>query len=63
MQQVQLKDVKRGDFIKRKADASKIYRRGEYCRDEKRFECGDWEDISRAIYLKGSTLVWVGFDF
>lgn len=63
MKQVLLKDVPRGEFIKRKADAKKVYTRGEYDRAEKRFICDDWDDISRAVYLKGSTPVFIGFDF
>lgn len=63
MRQVKLKDVKRGEFIKRKADANKVYTRDEYDRSAKRYSCSDWDDISRNILLKGDTLVWVDFDF
>jgi hypothetical protein len=63
MQSILLKDVKKGEFIKRKPDAKKVYTRGEYDRAEKRFTCDDWDDISRAVYLKGSTTVFVDFEF
>lgn len=63
MQSILLKDVKKGEFIKRKPDAKKVYTRGEYDRAEKRFTCDDWDDISRAVYLKGNTPVFVDFDF
>lgn len=63
MRQVAIKDVKQGEFIRRKEDSKKTYTRGEYCRDLKRFECNDESDISRAIYLKGSTMVWVDFTY
>jgi len=50
IQQMPLKDVPRGEFVRRKLDAKKTYTR-------------DWDDISRAVYLKGAALVWVGFEF
>ena len=63
MKQVKLKDVKPGDFLKRKPDAVAVYTRGAYDRSTKRFACGDWSDINREIYLRGDALVWVGFTF
>ncbi len=68
MKQIQLRDVRRGAFIRRPrtnqtVEAAKTYRRGQYCRDIKRFECNDETDISHAIYLPGTTLVWVGFTY
>ncbi len=63
LQAVQLKDVKKGDYIKRKPDAKKVFTKGEYCRFDKKYSCDDWEDISRCIMLKGSTIVYIGFDF
>jgi hypothetical protein len=62
-QQVPLRSVKVGDFFRRKADSKKTYIRQSYIRDGKVFECDDTDDISRAIYLKGSTLVFVGFTY
>ena len=63
IQQIPLKDVRRGEFLRRKLDPKKTYTRGEYDRSYKRYRCDDWDDISRDIMLKGSQLVWVGFDF
>ena len=63
LQQIKLRDVPRGVFLRRKPDAKKTYTRGEYDRTYKRFRCDDWDDISRDILLKGDALVWVGFDF
>lgn len=63
MQPVKLKDVKKGEFIRRRKDAHKTYTKGDYIRGDKVYECNDWDDISRAVYLKGSTLVYVGFTF
>jgi hypothetical protein len=63
VQAVQLKDVKKGEFIKRKPDAKKVFTKGEYCRFDKKYSCDDWDDISRCIMLKGSTIVYIGFDY
>lgn len=63
MQAIELKNVKPGDFFKRKPDAKKVYTRGEYDRASKRFAGNDWGDISRAVYLKGSAVVFIGFTF
>jgi hypothetical protein len=63
VQQMLLRDVPRGELVRRKLDAKKTYTRGEYDRSYKRYRCDDWDDISRDIMLKGSQLVWVGFDF
>ena len=58
-----LSDLKKGEYIKRKADARKVYRKGDYDRAERKYACMDEDDISRTIYLKGDTLVYVGFDY
>ena len=60
---IKIKDLPAGEFFKRKPDAQKVYTRDEYDRSEKRYVCGDWSDISRALYLKGETIVYIGFDF
>lgn len=58
-----LSDLKRGEAFKRKADARKVYRKGDYDRSERKYACDDEDDISRSIYLKGDALVYVGFDY
>lgn len=63
MQAIKVKDVKAGEFIKRKADAKKVYVRGAYDRQYKKFRCDDWDDISRDIMLKGDAVVFIDFDF
>ena len=63
IQQMPLKDVPCGEFLRCKLDAKKTYTRGEYDRSYKRYRCDDWDDISRDIMLKGPPLVGVGFDF
>lgn len=63
MHQVNIEDVPRGEFFRRKPDARKTYTRGDYCRFERKYIGDDWDDISRCIYLKKGAQVWVGFDF
>lgn len=65
MIQVELKSLKQGVEFKRKPDAHKVYIRGEYTRDMglNKYQCDDWDDISRCIHLKGDTMVWTGFDW
>lgn len=60
---VQLKDLPRGEFFKRKPNANKVYVRGEYFRPERKYSCDDWDDISRDILLRGSTIVYTEFTF
>jgi len=63
MQSIMLKDAPRGEFVKRKPDAKGVYTRGEFDRSTKRYELNDEMDISRAVYLKGETIVYIGFDY
>lgn len=60
---VELRRVPAGEYFRRKADSRKTYIRRSYIRGEKVFECDDDSDISRSIYLKGSTMVFVGFTY
>ena len=63
MKQVQLKDVKKGEFIRRKPDAKTTFIRGQYNRSMKDYSCTDFMDTNREIFLKGTTKVWIGFTF
>ena len=63
MKAVFIKDVPHGEYVKRKPDSRKVFKRGDYCRDEKKYELQDTEDHCNFIYLKGSTIVYIGFDY
>ena len=65
MQQVQIKDLKKGDVFRRKADAKTVYVKGAYVRYNgwNRYSCFVYMDINREIFLKGTTKVWKGFTF
>ena len=60
---IKLGDVKKGEFIKRKADAKAVYIKGDYDRSSKSYSLIDTEDICREIFLKASTPVVVGFTY
>ncbi|MEY2152346.1 hypothetical protein AB7849_15680 [Rhodanobacter sp. 115] len=53
----------RGHFVKRKPDASKVYKVEGYCADQKRWELTDVNDVSRCIYVKPGTLLFAGFTY
>ena len=63
MKQIELKQVKSGDWFRRKENSKAVFVRDSYCRSVKKIECYDWNDINRFIYLKPSTMVWVDFEF
>jgi hypothetical protein len=63
MQNITLKSVKPGDYVKRKADAVKVYIKGTYDRTTKSFELKDVEDINRCVYVKADKIVVIGFTY
>ena len=63
MQAIPLRDVKPGDFVRRKPDAKTTYVKGPYDRASKTFSLIDFDDINREIFVKAATIVWIGFDF
>ena len=58
-----LRDVKRGDFVRRKAGAATVYTRGDYDKSRKRYSLGDYSDVGREVFLKGDTIVYIGFSY
>ena len=62
-----LKEIKRGEFFTRKSienpTESQVWIRGEYDREQKKYECTRFDDINRTIYLKGATTVYTEFTF
>lgn len=63
MQQKPANQIAKGEFVKRKADAKKVYILAGYDRSEKRWQLDDWDDCSRCIYVKSETPLFFGFDF
>lgn len=64
---MKLKDVKRGEFFTRKfveePKESQVWIRGEYCRDLKKYECQNFNDANRFIYIRGDKEVYTEFTF
>jgi|TARA_R100000458_G_C8263931_1_gene239196 predicted GNAT family acetyltransferase len=58
-----LKDIDKGEYFKRKPESKTIYTKGNYDRSEKKYQCDNENDISKCIYLKGDTVVSVGFTY
>ncbi len=62
-QMVKLSNVKNGEFVRLKEGSKKTYIKREYDRSEKRYILDDCDDISRARWIKGSTIVQIGFTY
>jgi hypothetical protein len=63
MQQITIKSVKPGDYIKRKIDAQTVYIRGAYDRATRSFSCVDANDMNREIFIKTGKTVFIGFTY
>jgi hypothetical protein len=57
------KQIKKGDYIKRKETAHKVYQANGYCKLNRAYEFNDTNDISNAIYIKGDKPVFTGFTY
>jgi hypothetical protein len=58
-----LSDVKPGDFVIRKPNSKSVFTRESYDRSTKTFCLTDTMNINRSLYLKGSTIVYIGFTY
>lgn len=58
-----LKDLRKGEFVKKTPGSKKVYRKGEYDRTYKAFRLNDQDDINRDVLVKGNAEVWVGFTY
>jgi len=63
MKTTMLRNVTKGDYVKRKADSKAVYVKGDYDKTTKSFELKDVEDICRVIYVKADKPVVVGFTY
>ena len=52
MEKIKIENVKKGDFVRRKPDAKKVFRAGGYCKFERKYILDDYDDISRCISIK-----------
>ena len=56
---LRVRDVEKVTLLKIKPDAKKLYVRGYYDREFKKYRIDDWDDISRDRLVDGSRLVYV----
>ena len=55
--------IKRGEYVKRTADANKVFKRGPYCASTKCYALEDCSDISREVYVKRGTDLFINFEY
>lgn len=55
--------LKIGEYVKRKPDANKVYKRGAYDAYSKRYALEDTEEMNREIWVKRGTVLFVGFTY
>ena len=59
---MQIKDIKKGEMF-RLVGKNAVWIRGDFERTEKKYSATSWDDMNKERFLKGSTLVEVGFTF
>ena len=52
-----------GTYVKRKADAKKVYIAAGYCDINHAWQLDDADDISRCLFVKTGSPVFVGFTY
>ena len=57
-----VENIKKGEFVKRKENANKTYTKGDFDRTYG-YMLEDYDDISRCIYVKKGTKLFIGFTF
>jgi hypothetical protein len=59
-----LKDLKKGDFFKRRPTSKKVYMKGDYDRSDKTYECNSTDDVwSTGIFIKPNKVVYTDFEY
>lgn len=62
-----VRDLKQGEWFTRKPidypTERQVFIRDFYCREDKKFFCMRWTNISDGILLKGDTIVYTDFFF
>lgn len=61
---VELSKVKLGDYIRlAPGENAPVWIRGDYDRAEKKYMLESWGDIGRTTFRKGTTKVYIDFEF
>ena len=58
-----IEDLKRDDFFKRKSTSKKVYLKGNYSQNTKRYENPNYYNINDFCSLKKGFKVFTDFDF
>lgn len=56
-------NCKLGEFIRLKVDAKQTYKRGHYCRSQKKFCLVNCDDVNRWVFRSRNTVVFIGFTY
>jgi hypothetical protein len=59
----EIRNLPRGEFIKRSQHAVKVYVKGDYDRATRAFSVYDYDDINSEMFVKRKTKVWAGFTY
>ena len=60
---VLIKNVEKGEFVKRFADTNKVYIKGDYCRFNKKYSLIDADDMNHEIFVPSNKAVFIGFSY
>ena len=60
---MRLDDIDSKEYFKRKVGSKTVYVKGHWDRKSKTYSCTDTEDTNREIFLKGSTQVFMTFEY
>lgn len=60
---VSVENLTKGEFVKLKADAKKVYTYGGYCSTNRKYILNDESDISKWKLVKKGATVIIGFDY
>lgn len=63
MEEKIIRDLKKGEFLKRSETAKEVYIKGDYDRETKTFCCSAYSDINKFVFIKANKKVFVGFTF
>lgn len=61
MNALMIKSLPKGTFFKFTESSSKVYVRGAYIPELKKYECYLYEDVNHFVYLKGTRYVYTDF--
>jgi hypothetical protein len=58
-----IRELPRGEVIKRKKDAHKMFIKGHYDRASKSFAVWNVDDMNEEYFVKSSVMVYAGFTY